>query len=115
MMPFNSGHKVMTPRHLLLLLACISITYSAGLAQNSGKYGSAALRKTTGVSWSKKIRQGFTMKLWMSNQMTMGQAAWLPVSPPKGIATAAPASEKSASNIPSVAERASNIFTGQAP
>lgn len=60
-------------------MACSSV-----LAQAQKNIGPHSLAKTEGVSWAKKIKQGFTMRLFMSNQLTMGQAAWLPSAPPRG-------------------------------
>ena len=69
----------------ILGVIVLSMAFSPGVsAQDTKKIGAHALSKTAGVSWTKKIKQGFTMKLWMSNQLSMGQAAWLPSSPPMG-------------------------------
>ncbi|HTK82095.1 MAG TPA: hypothetical protein VL633_07365 [Bacteroidota bacterium] len=41
-----------------------------------------ALEKGTRVLWAKKALQGFTMQMWISNQLSLGQAAWQPNNPP---------------------------------
>ncbi len=55
----------------------VSITAHAG-----DKKASYGLEKQARVSWAKKVLQGFTMELWISNQLSMGQAAWNPFNPP---------------------------------
>ncbi len=72
-------------RRPTLLAALFIVTVFVGVrAQDRKQFDAHSLSKTAGVSWAKKIKQGFTMKLWMSNQLSMGQAAWLPSSPPMG-------------------------------
>src|SRR5437879_1385881 len=39
---------------------------------------------TSGVSWAKHALQGYNMKLWISNQMKLGLAAWDPLPVPPG-------------------------------
>lgn len=41
------------------------------------KDGKMSIEKTTsGVPWAKRVRQGFSMKVWLSNQIAMGIEAW---------------------------------------
>src|SRR6185436_2655479 len=71
--------------HILVLAISFTGIASFGVfGQEKGSKDSRSLMKTTGVTWAKKVKQGFTMKVWMSNQLTMGQAAWLPLTPPLG-------------------------------
>lgn len=37
-----------------------------------------AVKKAAGVPWSKKVHQGYSLKVWLSNAMTMGIQAWDP-------------------------------------
>jgi hypothetical protein len=39
------------------------------------KKGTKGLPKTT-YSWAEKVKQGFNMRVWLSNQMAMGMQAW---------------------------------------
>ena len=36
----------------------------------------------TSVPWAKKAQQGFSMKVWISNQLSMGVGAWQPLALP---------------------------------
>jgi hypothetical protein len=54
---------------LLLIIGIISIS-QAGTKKRSNK-----LSKTT-VAFAEKIKQGFNMRVWLSNQMAMGMQAW---------------------------------------
>ena len=43
-----------------------------------------ARKAATGVNWSKRVQQGYNMKVWLSNQMAMGIEAWDPFAVPTG-------------------------------
>ena len=47
------------------------------------KYGGRRPMKTAlGVTWAKRIQQGFNLKVWLSNQIAMGLEAWDPFTVP---------------------------------
>jgi hypothetical protein len=66
------------------------VTVVVSLGNATDKYsfdfassGRLDLRKTAaGAIWAKKVLQGYSMKVWLSNQMTMGEEAWDPYLPP---------------------------------
>ena len=34
------------------------------------------------ITWAKRVKQGYTMRVWLSNQLVMGEEAWDPFTPP---------------------------------
>lgn len=59
-------------RIIIILLLTIGLF---SILQSSTKKKSSTLSKTT-VNWAQRIKQGFNMRVWLSNQMTMGLQAW---------------------------------------
>ncbi|MBI4810127.1 MAG: hypothetical protein HY800_01505 [Ignavibacteriales bacterium] len=57
---------------IIILLLTIGLF---SFLQSSTKKKSSTLSKTT-VNWAQRIKQGFNMRVWLSNQMTMGLQAW---------------------------------------
>src|SRR5713101_3538258 len=67
---------------LLGVLTFILTIASTLVAQEHQKSKAHRLTKSAGVTWAKYALQGFSMKLWLSNQLMMGQAAWFPLTVP---------------------------------
>jgi len=73
-----------------LILALLSTV--DGADKNKFRFTSdgarAQMNTTFGVTWAKRIQQGFNLKLWLSSQMAMGIEAWDPFAvPPNTCAT----------------------------
>ncbi|GEM_PF-1717652 len=46
------------------------------IAQPKFRSNSQVLSSASGVSWAKRVHQGFSMQVWLSNQLVMGIEAW---------------------------------------
>jgi hypothetical protein len=66
-------------RRIIATLLLNAIVFYAFAAISSGEKGQrSADQALTGVTWAKHIKQGFSMKVWLSNQMALGIEAWDP-------------------------------------
>ena len=65
---------------LLMVAVGIGSTYAADDVRSSR----GSLDKSAGVTWSKKALQGFSMRVYLSNQLAMGIQAFGPNLPPPG-------------------------------
>ena len=65
-------------RNYLLCFVAIFIVTHLLFAQDKGGSSGQGLNKSSKVTvnWAKHERQGYTMKVWLSNQMAMGIEAW---------------------------------------
>ncbi|MBA4313342.1 MAG: hypothetical protein C0417_12015 [Chlorobiaceae bacterium] len=61
-------------RKILSLLFIFVLTIGVVQSETKGKRNNN-LQKPT-VNWAVRVKQGFNMKVWLSNQMTMGLQAW---------------------------------------
>jgi hypothetical protein len=68
-------------RYLLLFIFLINGALMAGKG-NPGKGKTASPANITTQYLTEQAQQGFNLKLWLSNQMTMGEEAWEPYLPP---------------------------------
>ncbi len=60
----------------LLMALALGLASNVYSIENS-KGGDRSISKTTaGVSWAKRVKQGFSMQVWLSNQIAMGIEAW---------------------------------------
>src|SRR5947207_2628124 len=75
------GKNPRAMRLCLFLILTLTATRTLS-AQDRKKSTAYPLAKSAGVAWAKQALQGFSMKLWISNQLMMGQAAWFPFTPP---------------------------------
>jgi hypothetical protein len=63
----------------LICFAATTVSFSQPrVSVTTGSNPKKANNTTSGVSWAKHAQQGYTMKLWLSNQMTFGSLAWDP-------------------------------------
>jgi hypothetical protein len=69
---------------VLTTIVCTGVVYSAEIkkSQGSDKGVHSISDVENGQTWSKKVKQGFSMQVWMSNQMVMGIQAWTPLNIP---------------------------------
>lgn len=68
-----------------LMANALVLTLVFGIARGyeKDKKDTFSLSKTTvGVSWAKHVKQGFSMQVWLSNQIAMGIEAWDPLPVP---------------------------------
>src|SRR5436309_735259 len=72
----NKGSSLMKRSFLLLMLGIISLSVGIGVVANRSKNESGLEKVANPVSWSKKAHQGFSMKMWINNQLAMGIEAW---------------------------------------
>lgn len=68
--------------YLKIVLATIFVLPQSASSAGTKPQSTSGVR-TPESTWAKKIRQGFNMRIWLSNELTMGQAAWDPLSVPK--------------------------------
>lgn len=75
-------NKAMSARRIIWAASVIAAVFAgSSYGEDKGKFDfsrDGSFQKVAGVPWSKKIRQGYAMRVWMSNCMTMGIQAWDP-------------------------------------
>jgi len=61
-----------------------AIRQNAGSISSDGNRSSPAgtSKMTSPITWARRVKQGFSMKVWLSNQMVLGEEAWDPNPPP---------------------------------
>ena len=64
-----------------MLLALVMVFVPAVIVANTNKHdrggkGGNATPNKTAVTYAKRALQGFDMRVWISNQMALGQEAW---------------------------------------
>ena len=75
--PGVTGRGAALPSRACLLLAVLIVAGSCTLrAQNKTGPAGVFRPQKTAVTWAKHAHQGFSMRLWLSNQMEMGRQAW---------------------------------------
>src|ERR1041385_8689328 len=68
---------------VFVLIGSVHANVKSGL--NGKRNGGAnSTESVLGYTWSKHALQGYSMKIWLSNQMAMGQEAWDPDNVPQG-------------------------------
>lgn len=76
---------------LLFIMLCLFTEMLFGKSEISKRHvkeiDPAKTDHITSASWSKKVQQGFSMKLWLSTQLAMGKEAWDPLNVPVGDCT----------------------------
>jgi len=68
----SKGFQIMKKLIIILLMTFVSISFLQSSTKNKK---SNNLSKTT-VNWAQRVKQGFNMRVWLSNQMTFGLEAW---------------------------------------
>ena len=62
-------------KSLLCVVFFVYLTDATGQSINKQGHPGKSPTAVT-VNWAQRIKQGFSMQVWLSNQMTMGQQAW---------------------------------------
>src|ERR1051325_6558463 len=70
------GSTLMKRSFVLVVLSLLSLSALVGGVTNKSKDGAGLYKSADPVVWSKKALQGFSMKMWMNNQLAMGIEAW---------------------------------------
>ena len=84
-MPDDTAEAAVVRRPAVIALVLIAALVSCGAQVRKGaafsRNGAFSPNKTV-ISWAKHYRQGCNMKVWLSNQLPMGLAAWDFLGPP---------------------------------
>jgi hypothetical protein len=60
-----------------IIVAALLVNAAYGVEKDK-RSGNGVDKTTAGVTWSAQVKQGFSMQVWLSNQIAMGIEAWTP-------------------------------------